>query len=248
MRKQLKMAAFAALLAVGFTANAQQTSGDITQQTNTGLGQADSYVKVIDNKGTIKYLQAKNGITTFTNTTPAGGEITTWQLGGTLDVDTKISFGAKGAAGQTSFTLDGEKFILENIEQVTAGVEANEFDATGAVTKTNWEVLVREGVDGSAEGTVRKVALTELLKVQGFHNIVKASATDQTSKKVEITVAGLPATVNPYKIWVYRNGAKLQSGKDYTFTAEKVTVDGTAATGGDFPIYENDEFEIHYIK
>ena len=41
-------------------------------------------IRVIDNKGTKKYLQVQNGITQVTNTQPDGGVITTWQLGGQL--------------------------------------------------------------------------------------------------------------------------------------------------------------------
>ena len=43
------------------------------------------HIRVIDNKGTIKYLTSyKMGLTQVTDSAPDGGIITTWQLGGQL--------------------------------------------------------------------------------------------------------------------------------------------------------------------
>jgi hypothetical protein len=58
--------------------SANRPGGDVAKSTNT--------VKVVDNKGTIKYFQSNNGITQITNTT-ADKTTTTWQLG-TLTEDT----------------------------------------------------------------------------------------------------------------------------------------------------------------
>ena len=70
-------------------ASAQQTT-DFTKQGDNLAASAtatNTSVKLIDNKGTIKYLQVANGLTSFTNTTN-NKTLTTWQLGGTLTANT----------------------------------------------------------------------------------------------------------------------------------------------------------------
>ncbi|MDA9035707.1 hypothetical protein N9H73_01540 [Flavobacteriaceae bacterium] len=70
-------------------ASAQQTA-DFTKQGDNLAAAAtatNTSVKLIDNKGTIKYLQVANGLTSFTNTTN-NKTLTTWQLGGTLTANT----------------------------------------------------------------------------------------------------------------------------------------------------------------
>lgn len=114
-RNLFKIAALTAVFALGsMFANAQVVTGgtDIPKQQPAQLGQDSGYVKVIDNKGTVKFLQSTNGITMFTNTAPSGGIVTTWQLGGTLSEDTYIDvngneFGIKGldTVGTGSYQL-----------------------------------------------------------------------------------------------------------------------------------------------
>ena len=90
-KNRLKLGIFAlSLLSYGL-ASAQQTTGDVTQEANIipGTTTTGGSIRVIDNKGTIKYLQLKNGLTMLTNTT-ADITTTTWQLGGTLTDDTFI--------------------------------------------------------------------------------------------------------------------------------------------------------------
>jgi hypothetical protein len=75
---------------------------DVAKSTNT--------VKVVDNKGTIKYFQSNNG-TQITNTT-ADKTTTTWQLGGTLTEDTFIDatgkvFGLQGHITALDASADG---------------------------------------------------------------------------------------------------------------------------------------------
>ena len=102
------------------TIYAQQTTADVPKQDDATLGQVTTSkpltphttdpntvagapgatvqggaIRVIDNKGTKKYLQVQNGLTQVTNTAPAGGIVTTWQLGGQLVDDTDIDFNAK---------------------------------------------------------------------------------------------------------------------------------------------------------
>jgi hypothetical protein len=84
--KYFKLGLVALTMIAGTALQAQTTSGDIAQNTANVL---NGTVRVIDNKGTIKYLQAANGITTLTNSS-TDVTTTTWQLGGTLTVNTYI--------------------------------------------------------------------------------------------------------------------------------------------------------------
>lgn len=59
-------------------------------QSTTDVPKGGSAVKTIDNKGTIKFFQAGNGITQIVNTT-SDLTTTTWQLGGTLTSPTTIT-------------------------------------------------------------------------------------------------------------------------------------------------------------
>ena len=143
-----------ALVAVGLltigSMSAQRTdtstnaATDFTKQTNTVLGEDGGSVKVIDNKGTIKYLQASNGITTFTDTAPNGGVITTWQLGGTLTDDTYID-----ATGQV-FAISGIKAIDATTNPVT-DIAATAYDSTG------FTLLLRD----EATGEFKKMLITD---------------------------------------------------------------------------------------
>jgi len=119
-----KVAALTAVFAVaGMFANAQQTTGNIPLQGPAVLGQDSGYVKVIDNKGTVKFLQSRNGITMFTNTAPSGGIVTTWQLGGTLSDSTVID-------------LNGNEFALKGLELL---------DSLGAI---GYQMVIVDPVDG----------------------------------------------------------------------------------------------------
>ena len=94
----LFMASFSAL-------QAQNTTVEIAKKTEvTYPGSAlttDGSIKLIDNKGTVKYLQTSNGLTTLTNTGGTNVTTTTLQLGGTLSYDTYIDVDDK------VFALDG---------------------------------------------------------------------------------------------------------------------------------------------
>lgn len=242
MKKQLKLAIFALGLLVTGVTSAQEITGNITRNANTGLGQADSYVKVIDNKGTVKYIQAKNGITTFTDTDPSnGGEITTWQLGGTLSATTTITTGGQ------NFTIDGAEFSLENITVATAAAAATTTATSSASNAAGWTVLVRD----EQTGRIQKRLFTDLLQVQtiGLHPEYTHIGTNYpiASTNTTIPVAGLPAitagTAEEYKLFVFRNGAKLRLGVDFTVTAGNVVIQ-TA----EVPMYIGDVVEVQYIR
>lgn len=272
MKKQLKLVAFTVLMLVAGIANAQQTSGSITKTAGDKGNDkgANKVVRVIDNKGTIKYLQSKNGITMLTNET---NEVTTttWQLGGTLSTNTTISFGT-GVSSPT-FTLDGKKFTLENIGTVSStAVDGNAVTATAdtsaTATQTGWTFLVRD----EQTGEVRKMLASDALKVQSFHAITTVANTNAAdgSTYSATTLGGSGATdglkldgivLTDYrKVEVFRNGAKLRAGaavgprvdyylsNDGTNTYVKFNQISTTSSIHFWQFYLEDEIEVHYTK
>lgn len=244
MKKQIKIAFFALTMLAAGAVKAQTTTGDITQQANAGLNTSGTAVKLVDNKGTIKYIQAVNGLTSFTNTTPNGGVITTWQLGGTLTSDTYITAAADGSA---EFALDGLELVTD---ATTASTDATTRSSNG--TGTGFTVLLRN----EATGAVQKMLLSDLLQVDGIRVEYTQSGTGggtpdgsgNATADVAITVTGLPtltALTTAAKLFVYRNGVKLRFGTDFTVIADTVTITYSAA---DLPMYNGDVVEIQYIK
>lgn len=239
--KKLNIFKIAALTAVfafaGMFANAQNTTGpELPIQGPVVLGDDGGFVKVIDNKGTVKYLQSQNGITMFTNLTPTNAVVTTFQLGGTLTDDTWINSTNK------IFALDGIKLVTGDaaVNPVTGEVHTGTPDL-------GWTLLVRD----ETTGEIMKMAATEL--IQSGHSIYVADA-DQVLYPLSGVLAGIFKNV-----YVYRNGAKLLAGLDYTITAGVITLNiATAGTGyttpaapgayEPFPIYAGDRIEIHYVK
>lgn len=237
-----------ALVAVGLlaisTANAQTTTGDIAVQAATTLGNANGVVKLVDNKGTIKYLQAENGLTSFTNTTPSGGVVTTWQLGGTLTENTYIT-----AVGETNpGDGDQKEFALNGLELVTAGTASTNSQDRGAhddgAGATGFTVLIRD----EATGAIQKIQLSDLFGVTAIRREA-TPATNTTPGTQNILVAGLPVidATNEAKLFVFRNGVKLRwgAGADFTgTTAGSIDINISA----DLPLYLGDVIEIHYIN
>lgn len=212
--------------------NAQTTTGSIGKQAQAALGGATGFVKVIDNKGTIKYLQSANGITQFTDTAPDGGIVTTWQLGGTLTSDTNITTGAN----EFKITLDsGDEFVIDNLIQETGAAS----DGT-TIGTSGWTLLSRD----EATGQIRKLLASDLVSGIRVEHTQSANAT----ANVPITVMGLPvltAGTTDAKLFVYRNGAKLRSATDFVATADTVTITYSAT---DLPMYTGDVIEVQYIK
>ena len=186
-------------------------------------------VKLIDNKGTIKYLQTNNGITSITSTTAGSATTTTWQLGGTLTDDTYIDVNAN------VFALDGLQ-----LETGSAATSAPDGSDAATSTDTGWALIVRD----EDTGELKKLLATDLISgiYKAYPQVADAVA------DVAITVTGLPvltATTTLAKLFVYRNGAKLRSGTDFVATADTVTITYSAA---DLPMYAGDVVEIQYIK
>jgi hypothetical protein len=224
----VKKSIFTLMMMAGLAIQAQSTSAS-EAGLEKGNGEGVS-VKLIDNKGTIKYLQTNNGITSITSTTAGSATTTTWQLGGALSDDTYID-------------VDGNVFALDGIELVdTASLapSADAADLSDHGTGTGWTLLVRD----EATGAIKKLKASDLVSGIRIEHIQASDA----SADVAITVTGLPvlaAGTTFAKLFVYRNGAKLRSVVDFVATANTVTITYSAS---DLPMYTGDVVEIQYIK
>ena len=227
----------ALLVSVGIQAQTATTAA----ATDTGIVKdagAGASVKVIDNKGTVKYLQTNNGITSITSTAGGSKTTTTWQLGGTLTNNTYIDVEGR------VFSLDGLK--LETGDAATTATTQTGHDAGTTTTlsaDTGWTLVVRD----EASGELKKLLVSDLIKGIRHNHSQGADATAD----VAITVNGIPAIASgdflttAAKLFVYRNGAKLRIGDDFTVTANTVTIKYDAT---DLPMYTDDIVEIQYIK
>lgn len=202
---------------------AQKTTGDVTKEAdiNYGTTTTGGAIKVIDNKGTIKYLQTANGLTTLTNTT-ADLTTTTIQLGGTLTTNSFVD-------------VDGNVFGFNGIGLVDTSSESASTDATDqsdAGTGTGYTLLVRD----EATGAVKKMKLTDLPIVGGQQEF------PATAGLATYTVTSA-TTLNLLKTYVYRNGAKLVAGTDYTVATNVVTL-----TLANHSVFAGDVIEVHYLN
>jgi hypothetical protein len=235
-KRGMKIACLAfAIFSMATVANAQQKTGDVTKQATivNGTTTTGGAIKVVDNKGTVKYLQVKNGLTSLTNTTD-DVTTTTWQLGGTLTDDTYID-------------LSGKKFGFANVLQNTTGNQAGSDVAATTATLTGgsgtdggYTLLVRD----EATGNILKMLASDL--VSGIRVVLTQAA--NATGDVDITVTGLPALTagtTDAKLFVFRNGAKLRSVTDFVAVADKVTIKYSAA---DLPMFKDDVVESQYIK
>lgn len=217
-----------ALMMIAGTAVQAQTITPTDAGLSNGAGDGVS-VKLIDNKGTIKYLQTNNGITSITSTTSGSATTTTWQLGGTLTDDTYID-------------VEANVFALDGIELVDTSALAASLDATDQSdhgTGTGWTLLVRDEVTGA----IKKLAAANLVEAATADDV--AILAEETLNEIVITATAIPTAASLRgKIWVFRNGAKLSSLSDYTISADIVTVRGTT----DFNIYAGDVFEVQWVK
>lgn len=229
----VKKGFLALMLITGTVMQAQTTSGadNVAQSDKAGVS-----VKLIDNKGTIKYMQSNNGITTLTSTESDNKTTTTWQLGGALVDNTYIDVEGK------VFSLDGLK--LESATNAatssTGGTGHIAGTTTTLSTDTGWTLVVRD----EETGELKKLLATDL--ISGIH--VPYTQTADATSDVAITVTGLPVLTQGStlaKLFVYRNGAKLRSGTDFVATADTVTITYSAT---DLPMYKDDVIEIQYIK
>lgn len=214
------------IMLAGANMNAQQTTGDITKQGDVvpGTTTTAGAVRVIDNKGTIKYLQTQNGITMLSNTTN-DVTTTTWQLGGTLTNDTFID-------------VDGNVFGFDGIELISTELPST--DATTGSdhgTGTGYTLLVRD----EDTGAVKKLLATDLLQ-SGQESFTATAA------QVAYPLTGSPVLPTFSQVWVYRNGAKLIANVDYTVSASTVTLVPNTTSPNDWAVYAGDTIEVQYVK
>ena len=207
-----------------------------TDATDTGLnkgGGAGESIKVIDNKGTIKYLQTNNGITSITSTNSGNKTTTTWQLGGELTNNTYIN--ASGAI----FAIDGIELAAGAAS--TNAVDGEVIKGNTTTTAIGYTFLVRD----EATGATKKLLASDL--ITGIR-VVDTQGIDATAD-VTIAVSGLPvltAGTSAAKLSVYRNGVKLRFTEDFlNTTVDQITIKYDAA---DLPMYAGDVIEIQYLK
>jgi hypothetical protein len=251
----LKLGMMAAVMlsaSIGFAQTDPAAAGtDAGIQKNGGAGES---IKVIDNKGTIKYLQTNNGITSITSTAPGNKTTTTWQLGGTLTDATYID------ATDVIFALDG-------IELAAGAASTNAIDkevAKGGALGTGYTFLVRD----EATGKTKKLLASELItgiRLEYLQGEIVASPgtfdpTLDATANVDIVVAGLPnilageSLTTAAKLSVYRNGVKLRFITDFTVvatTASPATLPDIISVNiiydaADLPMYAGDVIEIQY--
>ncbi len=210
------------------TINAQQTTGDVTKATDIvpGTTTTGGAIRVIDNRGTIKYIQSQNGVTMLSNTT---NDITTTtlQLGGTLTDDTFID-------------VNGNVFGLDGIELISSEVAST--DATTGSdhgTGTGYTILVRD----EATGAVKKLLASDLDLVQSGHESFTSTA-GQTA----YALTGSPELPAYSQVWVYRNGIKLIANVDYTVASSTVTLSPGGTAPNDWAVYAGDVVEVQYVK
>lgn len=197
----------------------------VNAQSLTDVLKNSTAIKLIDNKGTIKYLQSNNGITQIVNTVN-DKTTTTWQLGGKLVDNTYIDV--------NSHILGLDKLTLETGNSSTDAVSLSSHGVG-----SGWTFLVRDEFTGE----IKKKIATDF--ISSGHSLYNSILADVTANKVELVPAGLTSDIN--KIWVYRNGSKLISGIDYTLSSGKIIVQ-SPASGNTWSISLDDVFEIHWLK
>ena len=227
---------------------------------------ASTYVKYADTSAMLAaYLNsAGNGLTKSGKSISLGGTLTTnativtssesllriqgLQSGSTVTDSVMVVDGASGAlkwisASKLFNALTFENGLTKSGNTVKLGGALNE--AT-TITTDATNVLKIAGLQSgnlgadslvvtSADGTLKKVN-RETVVQSGEVNIT--ATLNQTS----ISVANMPASAS--KVWVFRNGAKLVAGEDYTTAAGEVTLTPTV----DWSILAGDIFEVQWVK
>ncbi|MCG8812318.1 hypothetical protein G1K66_03480 [Tenacibaculum finnmarkense] len=232
-----------AMVAVGMltigTVSAQET--DKTATTLEKNTDATQVVKSVDNKGTIKYTQGANGITTVTSTNAGNETVTTFQLGGELISATAITSDAQ-TGGTNTFAVKG----IGQIDVSAAGLakEENIFSTNADVNTKGFTFVVRDEATGEIKKITAEDIATFLVSIRAEGNPTAAPAAPTNS--VDFNVPGLPL-ITPStlgKLFVYRNGVKLRINTDFTATvAGKIEITNT-----DFPLYTTDMIEVQFTR
>lgn len=186
-----------------------QTSSAVDKQTEvdytSGATEINRSIRLIDNLGTVKYLQTSNGITTITNNTGTDLTTTTLQLGGELTNDTYID-------------VKGNVFAIDGIATTTSSASTNA--VSGEVTNsstppvgTGYTLLVRD----ESTGAIEKLLLSDLDIVSGKKVFNESSTPPLSSSTPEYSIT--TAVIDIEKTLVYRNGIKLLAGAHYVVKA-----------------------------
>lgn len=215
--KFLKFSGLIAIVALmSMSMNAQSTT-DVTKNA--------SAVRLVDNKGTVKFLQSNNGITQIVNTSN-NKTTTTWQLGGQLTDNTYID-------------ANGKVFALDGIDLIATAASTDATDKSSHGTGTGWTLLVRD----EATGAIQKMLASDLLTSGEATATATADATF-----FDIAATGIKTTTLKSRIWVYRNGAKLLAS-DFDVANDKITVTEVTGTGNNaWTILDGDVFEVQWLK
>jgi len=220
--KQLFITTLVLFMASFSGLQAQNTTAEIAKKTEvTYPGSAlttDGSIKLIDNKGTVKYLQTSNGLTTLTNTGGTNVTTTTLQLGGTLTDDTYID-------------VDDKVFALDGIELESGEASTDATTKSDHGTGTGYTFLVRD----EATGAIKKLLLNDL-GVTGGNSALTAN-----EGQSEYTITGAELTL--FKTYVYRNGIKLIANTDYTVATNVVTLTQTG-----YQVLAGDIIEVHFLN
>lgn len=225
--KPLKLLPILLLLITAWSVpmQAQITTGEIPDQ--------PIQVRVVDNKGTIKYLQVQNGLTMMTNTT---GNIntTTWQLGGTLENNTTIN-------------LNGKFFQLQNMVMNTNPAATSNGAVTNMATDATSPGLTIVVRDQTTGALITMLASDLIQAGQAEYEVGAANTIAVTTPNV---IPGLPSTYE--KVSVYRNGSKLRANVDYTIglnTLILVDRSGTAVPVNQrWALFSGDIIEVHWVR
>jgi hypothetical protein len=244
LQNTLKVGAIIALMLSAGAVSAQQVTGAFTKIEDTGKSkELNGTIRVIDNKGTKKFLQVKNGLTLLTDQAPDGGITSTWQLGGALSDNTYID--ATGHA----FSLDGLELVTSAKAAPTStsfSVGSNAATISGTAptvgpgaTDLGWTVLIRD----EATGKIQKILASDFIS-SGVKNI---TVTDGAI--VKYAALGLAANTVISKVSVYRNGAKLRATDDYIVSAtDEITLIPSSSPLNDWALYVGDLIEIQWIN
>ncbi|MCG8754184.1 hypothetical protein [Tenacibaculum finnmarkense] len=233
-----------AMVAVGML-TIGTVSAQVTTTTDALLNKnadATKVVKSVDNKGTIKYIQGANGITTVTSTTAGNETVTTFQLGGELISATAITSDAQ-TGGTNTFAVKG----IGQIDVSTVGLtkEENIFSTNADVNTKGFTFVVRDEATGEIKKITAEDIATFLVSIRAEGSPAATTPAAPTNS-VDFNVPGLPL-ITPStlgKLFVYRNGVKLRINTDFTATvAGKIEITNT-----DFPLYTTDMIEVQFTR
>ncbi|MFV5685693.1 hypothetical protein ACM55I_09595 [Flavobacterium sp. GB2R13] len=185
------------LKAAGIVAILVLMSNQVTAQSTSDVSQGTMAVKVIDNKGTIKYFQSNNGITQIVNATD-DVTTTTWQLGGILTDKTYID-------------TNGKEFGLAGL--AITGSSASDGTSNG------YTLLVNNSVTGKVE----RLLASSLIQGGVAEKVLAA---DQSAAYVIAAAALTGLTTEKNRISLFRNGIKLRQS-DWTLSGGAITITPT---------------------